>query len=915
MHTLWTRWPQRLSAASMTLMLSAACNLSDDPDIKPKPPGPSPATCAELTPVCEPGCGAQEACVFQSASGSCACQPLCDSTSPQCPGVGPRSGCQVDEVCTTSCTCQPVGCMPDAPVCEGGGPNAGCAAGQRCDATCRCVDEVIPVVGLLPRPSRSSSVDISADDSTVVMVNTDDGSLSVFDAAQGQRRAVVATSASPKSEPMAVVLSVDGKTAYVANRASGTVSRVVGVDGAQPQLQGELSTNGEPVGVALSPTGATLWVTDWVAGTVTSINTATFTVKNIIDVGGNPFALAVTNNGDQRDEDELVLVTQFFGRHQGKEAQDDGRVGVVHVIPAGASSPSQEILLSPKLDCFSGKLGGQDVTTACSPNQLNHITIHQAFGRTRAYVTSVAASPAGPVNFNFNVQALVSVIDVDALAEEPSRTVNLNALVAQQVDNDGDDTKGRRFMNMLNGIGFVNAPDRIIGYATSAASDITLRVVWDEAGAVSVGAPTALNIPVGQNPSGIVVKHGSVGTGAYVANLISRDLSFILFADQRTTQTISSTPVPAPGSQEFKVWRGKRFFNTSTGIWSKEGWGSCQGCHPMGLTDNITWSFAAGPRQSISMDGQYNPKNPNDMRALNWTAIFDETEDFELNTRGVSGGVGTLQNNAGPLTSEGPVVPFGALVVEDNATRENHQALNGSLRFIANSASVCTNRDTCPDFGLIDEYVKTIRSPRGKPADSALVARGRAQFVEGGCAKCHGGQKWTISSTFYDPTRFAGALPARTFAANAAAAAAMSPGPGLLNTDTTLIAGDDSDGGSPAFKRLACNVRDVGTFGAPGGAPEVRANGTPAQGKKGFNPPSLLGLNVGAPYLHHGAAPDLKALFGPDFKAHTSAGNPNFEPRGADLDALIAFLLSIDESTEPVPVPDGFIVCPTSFVP
>ncbi|MCB9651314.1 MAG: hypothetical protein H6730_32670 [Deltaproteobacteria bacterium] len=203
-------------------------------------------------------------------------------------------------------------------------------------------------------------------------------------------------------------------------------------------------------------------------------------------------------------------------------------------------------------------------------------------------------------------------------------------------------------MNVPNAIAFVNRDDVAIGYVTAAGSDIVLRVEYSEAGAVTVGAASAFNIAAGQNPQGIVVRHRTGNAAAYVANLISRDLSVLSFRDQRALGQVVSTAQPTnPASAEFKAWKGKRFFNTGTGIWSKEGWGSCQACHPMGLTDNVTWSFAAGPRQTISLDGQFASDDPSDMRALNWTAIFDETADFELNTRGVSGGSGALRDDVG----------------------------------------------------------------------------------------------------------------------------------------------------------------------------------------------------------------------------------------------------------------------------
>ncbi|MEL6181396.1 MAG: hypothetical protein AAFS10_20730, partial [Myxococcota bacterium] len=535
------------------------------------------------------------------------------------------------------------GCIPDAPVCSGDGPNNGCGDGQFCNALCACEDEPVVNLELLDRPSRSTPVDISQDDRIVAMVNTDDGSVSFFNTETDSLIGRVASSATPNSEPMAVVLSPDGSRAWVGNRAAGTVSRIDNIDTAQPVLGQEIAAGAEIMGLALTPTGATLYATDWTGGKVVVIDTASESIRDTIDTGGNPFALAITNDGDTDDDDEKVYVTQFYGRRIGQEGLDRSAVGVVQVINVGSASVAGEIELAPLDPCFSGNIGEDTVTTACYPNQLYGITIHTALGATRAYVVSVAASPEGPVSFNHNVQATVSVINLATEQEEASRTVNLNALVALQNDDDEDETTGRRFLSVPNGIDFVNTEDAIIGYVTSAGSDIMFRVVWNEDGSLEGGAPQAFNIPVGQNPQGLVVKHGLNDVRAYTANLISRDLSIVSFRDQALLKNVTSTDVPTnPSSDEFRVWRGKRFFNTSTGIWSKEGWGSCQGCHPMGLTDNVTFAFAAGPRQSVSLDGQFAPNDPSDMRALNWTAIFDETQDFELYTRGVPGGLGSM---------------------------------------------------------------------------------------------------------------------------------------------------------------------------------------------------------------------------------------------------------------------------------
>jgi hypothetical protein len=93
-----------------------------------------------------------------------------------------------------------------------------------------------------------------------------------------------------------------------------------------------------------------------------------------------------------------------------------------------------------------------------------------------------------------------------------------------------------------------------------------------------------------------------------------------------------------------------------------------------------------------------------------------------------------------------------------------------------------------------------------------------------------------------------------------------------------------ADGDVGALDQMQCVLRPVGTFGvgdALVGTPaELRGDmTTAAQGNRrngnGFNPPSLFGMQVGAPYLHGGGAATLESLFGATFAAHYQAISPN----------------------------------------
>ena len=222
--------------------------------------------------------------------------------------------------------------------------------------------------------------------------------------------------------------------------------------------------------------------------------------------------------------------------------------------------------------------------------------------------------------------------------------------------------------------------------------------------------------------------------------------------------------------------------------------------------------------------------------------------------------------------------------------------------------------------------------------DADQVARGRQLFTDGGCAKCHGGAGWTVSRRFYTPSAATNA----SLATSAFMRPNFFPGtwmyddgaaPRTLISAQPAIAADVTGPGEAAavpVGQMACALRNVGTFGtgeaASTDALEVRiANGalTRAEGRAGFNVPSLYGLALGAPYLHHGQSPSLVDLFSSSAWAfHTNAANANFSVTLAapgKVDDLVAFLLSIDATTPEIAIPTdpttgaSFDACPASF--
>lgn len=746
------------------------------------------------------------------------------------------------------------------------------------------IDAGVDPVPILSGPSKSSSVAISSDDTIVAMVNPGDGSVSFFNTADDTRISRVQTGAAPSS----VVIHPDNATAFVANRADATIVKISEIGGSTPSVSDPLPVGSEPTGLALSPTGAVLFVAEWAEGSVAVVDSATLTVTTVIDGPVNPRSVAITNDGDQDDADELLVVPEFFGEPQaGGEAADGGRRGRVRMYSVADYSPSEAITFEPIDSGFDPTGGSNPVLT--SPNQLYAAAINGA----KIYVSSVSASAAPPVRFNGNVHPVVYVGDLESRSEDRGAlgSVNLARLAFDALD----PSQLRFALADIVDLDFVD-DDTGTAYVLSRGSNAIQRVEFG-GDQVEIGSTVNTQIEIGAGgcvvPTGIVV--AEEGARAYVNCSVTRSLGVIDLAAQELVTAVESSPAPTTPA-EIAINDGLKFFFTGRARWSSEAWSTCGSCHPDGLTDNITWSFAAGPRQTISLDGSF---SQNQQRIFNWTGVFDEVHDFERNTRGVSGGLGA--------------VTTGECGVLANETRID---LGGNLRQPVKELqdSGCTT-----DWDEIEAWMRTIRAPRAlQRLESDLVTRGRQLFGSsnatennGDCVKCHAGENWTASRRFYTPSSATNDALADTepFTPPTAWPATWSF---HKSTQIAVQPATADPNGAQGPEQVACVLRNVATFGSD--ALELRANGARAQGLGGYNVPSLVGLALGAPYLHHGQAASLDDLLSsPAYGDHLQAGNPIFNPSADDTAALVAFLLSIDDEARTFDLAAGFDGCPSSF--
>jgi YVTN family beta-propeller protein len=664
-------------------------------------------------------------------------------------------------------------------------------------------------------PSFSSPIVFSRSEQLVAAVNPDNDTVSLVSVSaplgsKGQEIAV-------GNEPQSLAFSIDDQKLYVANAVDGTVT-VLSVSG-QSTLK-TIKVGAEPWGLALTPNGKKLYVANSASGSVSVIDTATDTVvKTIFRAGRLPRGLAITSDGDSDDADEKVYVTSFLAQYRSDDpsdirpGDDEGKVGVLSVISTATDEVVRTVQLAPVADTgFKADgdalhriapTGTANVITGAFPNMLASAAIKNG----RVYVPSTGSSPNGPNKFNVNVQSLVSVVDV-VTDVDTGKTVNLNFGI--QFEAEANDASGRPLKRFVTNPYFLafrhNASS---GYVVSAASDQIVKVDLAADGKPTINPPAAAGQPdgikrilVGSNPRAMIVDQ--TDTRGYVWNYVSRDVTVV----DLTTDTALGRFVLAGQPTDplaVRVQRGKELFNTAIGplfvvngapegAMSDHGWCACSSCHPNGLTDKVTWMFPSGPRVSTPLNSTFDHANGS-QRALNWSAIFDEVADFELNTRNVAGGGGLIR-------------------LADGTPDPNVKA------FDPPSAGRNADRDAVTD------YLKYgIRPPVPFVPDGDLRAgEGRKVFRAAGCTTCHGGSNFTSSHLEFTP-----------------------PPP------ASAIVAEQGTG------QLVGQLKQVGTFSAAKAHEVIGTGANiskQALGASGFNPPSLRGVHYG-PYLHDGTAPTL----------------------------------------------------------
>jgi YVTN family beta-propeller protein len=202
-------------------------------------------------------------------------------------------------------------------------------------------------------PTRSTTIALTPDETRVVVVNREANSISIIQVkdANGNDVANKLVEIGVGEEPRCVAVHPSNLAAYVTNAISGTVSVIDLVLGREVT---QIPVGTEPRGCALTADGSLLYVANHTEGMVSIIVIPGNPLNPILDgrvnVGGRPWAIAITDKGTGNISDDTVFVTDVFAELNpdfsdpvfdgNGEARDLGKQGVVRAFPAGNGNPA-----------------------------------------------------------------------------------------------------------------------------------------------------------------------------------------------------------------------------------------------------------------------------------------------------------------------------------------------------------------------------------------------------------------------------------------------------------------------------------------------------------------------------------------------------------------------------------------------
>ncbi len=466
-------------------------------------------------------------------------------------------------------------------------------------------------VGVSPKRA-SSSIAITTDGSTLLVVNPDSNSLSLVDTATNAVLGEIPVGREPRS----VALSADNSRAYVANWGSDSLS-IIDIT-THTQIE-QIPVGDRPAGVVVSPDGQHLVVAEYGDDTIRVLNSSDLSMRRLYQVQDRPYGLAYTPDGRR------ILVTHLLS-------------GEVSILTSLAYSVYLPVIAAPLAKLPTVRISKQQhseektmlgSTIPTWPNVAPAPAVLVNADGTRAYLPQTMANGLGlNTQFDTTVFPKVSVLNLESDTHQTSEHISLPE-TDQPVGLPWDAAlaKGESELWVVN----------------AASNDVSVVDINNPANPSRVA-----NIPVGDNPRGIVLNPD--GNAAYVNNTLAGTVSLIDAQTYTVTQVITITEIPLPPV----LLHGKRLFHTSDRPdLARARWIACNTCHVEGEHDGRTWllqylgELPPGEqpvvrRNTTSLLGMI------ETYPLRWSAEWDESADSEFSVRFEQFGTGLIDGEMHP---------------------------------------------------------------------------------------------------------------------------------------------------------------------------------------------------------------------------------------------------------------------------